>query len=218
MLRWTEAEVRAVNALHGLYTDLPVQCRGTGCDWAGICPLVAGGTVEPHLGRECPLEIQEAFQCFVAYVTSLGIQPADYVDLTQVFDLVRIHIQLRRCDLDQKIHNLVGDQPRLVIQKTGEVVRGPEVTLSVETQSRLRKDRDTIYKQLLASREAKVKAEALSGRQKDNILKILSNFTKVARSEEPLDAEFTTEETPSDGSNETAGPSGPQGHDPGHPG
>jgi len=119
-----------------------------------------------------------------SYLEALNIRQDDFVDKRHIADLVRLEIQIRRCDLYQRTHEVIEHAPRLIHQKTGAVVEGPEVAPALQLQAKLRSDRDNIYKQLLASREAKFKRDMEEGRRSESYAALMANIQEALRKEQ----------------------------------
>lgn len=195
VLGWRVQDVKAVNTTFGLYKTLPMVCRAGDCFWASMCPTAPDFMFE---GLLCPLETREVFRTFVRYIQELEVEPEDHVDLSLIVDLVRIDLQLKRIDQQVQIEGMHVSHVAGVVQKTGEILREEIPHTLLTFQRGLRKDRSNIYKELLASREARKTIELKESRETKNFLDLISRVQKVALpNQEPkmLPESGTTTET-----------------------
>jgi hypothetical protein len=187
-LGWNIKEVRAVNETLDPYNTLPMICQAEACYWASRCPTRPEFLFE---GLSCPLEIVDIYRNFVRYVQELDVNPDDHVDLKLILDLLRIDLQTRR--VDQQIQ-LQGMEAEKVTRSANSTTTEKVIHHLLTYQRGLRQDRSDLYKQLVASREAKKKAEAVDTRGKTDLLQLMARMKdaaekkKIAVVEEPLPA------------------------------
>ena len=157
---WDGEDVKAVDEQLTIYRELPIVCKAVECPFADICPLVENGLVTRWIGKSCPLEIVDGFRHFAGYVNDLHIKPTDYTDIQMLNDLVRLQILMSRCDKLIRKEAPIETMVAGIDSKTGleHKARQPNQLLAVQRQ--LRQDINKIYSMLLASRQAKVDAEA----------------------------------------------------------
>jgi len=164
---WDKLTIRHVEEQLTIYTDVPIKCKGESCEFADSCPLVKNGLVKRWIGQGCPVEIIDAFRHFAGYVNDLGIKSIDYTDIQTVNDLVRLQIHMQRCDklmrLEKPIDTLVFGQDKRTDLKHSTRQINPLVSV----QKSLREDISTLYKSLIASREAKAAAKAREKQRED---------------------------------------------------
>jgi hypothetical protein len=177
-LEWYVTEVRATNRRLRMYESLPMICQASGCYWASMCPTRPDFMFE---GLRCPLEIMEIYRTFVSYVRELKVQPDDYVDLKMVADLVRIDLTLMRMDQEIQVKGMWVDQTAGIVQgrdipKAERAILDQVINPLIAAQSKLRDDRNKLYKSLLASRDAKKKIEMTEKRQEQDFLKLLTQM------------------------------------------
>lgn len=214
---WNADAIKMVEAQHGLYTDIPMMCKGRCkefdedeiCDNAAYCPFDAEKVDSEFRGANCPVEVLEAFKLFVGYVVDLEITPADFTDLRTVIDLIRLELMIRRCDLYQKDKPIWQNKVAAVHQNTGKVHYDKAPAVSFEMMTKLRADLDKKYNQLVATRLDKIKADSTSGQKAKDMATYVQNILDAAqktqrdgatkkklkaRSEPVIDAEYTEEE------------------------
>lgn len=157
---WTADNVRAVTSQHGIFSNIPCRCLGSkDCMYKEDCPFDSDVVENRFKDKSCPVEVVEAFKLFAGYVINLGIKPDDFSDLQLVGDLVRLLLLARRCDLYNK-DKPVWEQQVGQIDKLGNVHYNKVPILTFSMMNSIRKDIQEIYKQLIATREAKVKRDA----------------------------------------------------------
>ena len=174
LLDWYKDEVVSVNRQLGLYDKFPMVCKGQHCFWAELCPTKDAGFL--YKGFRCPIQIMEIHRQFVLLVHELDVSPDDTVDLNHVADLVRIDLQIKTIDMDLQVRGMVVDTVAGIAQKEGIPIYQLGENLMLARQSKLRADRDRIYKQLLISREAKKKIELQTKATENSATDILSRI------------------------------------------
>lgn len=197
--KWGADDIRRVNSQHGLYTDIPQRCRGRCkdinlitinqcCPWSESCPIDFDIVDNNFKGKNCPVEVLESFKLFAGYVLDLEISPDDFVDLQTVVDLVRLHIQMRRCDLYlRELPNPVYEEKHgSVVQKTGEVKKDKVEPVGFAAQQKLRDQISKKYEQLLASRKARADQQAREGKAKQDAASWFSSLVSAGKTLEGI--------------------------------
>jgi len=154
---WTAEAVRRVNTITGVYTDVPMVCLGKeNCEFGKYCEAADDLVDEEFKGRKCGVEVLNAYKILAGYIVDLQIQPTEFADIQLVVDLVRLHLQMRRCDLYQKDHPLYDETPIGVSNKTGQAIYAKRVNMGFEAAREIRRDISQKYKELMASRREKL--------------------------------------------------------------
>jgi hypothetical protein len=166
--KWTADEIKSAEETLTIYTDIPIECKGTGCKFKDTCPLIKVGKVNRWIGHGCPIETINAFIHFYKYVNDLDIRVEDYTDIQVLNDLIRLQIQMARCDKlirkeDPTETMIAGEDTKTGLRHN---VRQPNQL--VEMQRRLRQDINKLYSTLLASRQSKADAESKIRSKTDN--------------------------------------------------
>lgn len=146
-----------------VFEEVPLACQGKNCPFSSRCPLCRNGTVKKwaSVHAPCPIEIVEAFRHLVGYVTDLNISPEDYPDIQVLNDLIRIQIQMRRCDLQLAEEGMTEKYVGAIAQKSAQTFDRRVQNEVITAQRNLRRDFDTKLKNLLATREAKLREKAV---------------------------------------------------------
>lgn len=187
---WNADEIDAVEDQLTIYTNLPMKCKGDACPFADRCPLISAGVINRAVGKDCPLEIVDAFRHFAGYINDLEIKPTDYTDIQLVNDLVRLQINLARCDKFLKKEDpfevLVAgvDAKTTLVHKS----RGPHALIT--QQKMLRQDINAIYEKLIASRSAKASANRKASNT-DIVSAMTERYEKMRKEREAKEAQGT---------------------------
>lgn len=174
VLGWNTEDVKAVNKSLGMYNTVPMLCGAQKCFWAEMCPSKKYDY--PFEGYRCPLEIIEIWNQFVRYVRELDLDPSDQVDLIMTADLVRLDIQIKRIDQHLQIEGMMNDQPAGVDTHGGKLLFAKNAHQLLTQQRGLRKDRNQIFAELVASRKEREKMELAKGKQEENAMGLLERF------------------------------------------
>jgi hypothetical protein len=152
-----------------IFNEVPLACKGNTCRFAKTCPLVKAGTVSrwENDNLSCPVEIVEAFKHFSSYINNLNVLPSDYTSVQLINDLVRLLIQMRRCDLLIREEDPVEIMVMGINPSTRAPIESRKPNELLVVQERLRKDINTAYSKLLASREAQLKERQLIKNNQD---------------------------------------------------
>lgn len=181
-LEWYVDEVRSVNRILGLYDKLPMLCPGEKCYWAELCPTKPDFM---FVGLRCPLEIVEVWRLFFRYVQELRIYPDRHVDLSMIADLVRIDLQIHRIDQQIQIQGMLRDEVAAVVQNTGEAKYKKVIHPLIPVQCKLREQRDRIYEDLVATRDAREKAEREKGKTVMDAMELMRRLKEMAQKRSP---------------------------------
>lgn len=162
---------------------IPMICRGSSCPSSKVCPLYQE-SLHP-IGSPCPIELKIVAKMMLGLIEELEIDPQSINEVGMVRDLVDQEIQqLRKQNLlaqdDIIQENVIG------IDESGEPILKKELHLAVEWEDRIHKRKASLLKQLLATRESRVKAGATVLDQAANMAKILSSFQDIQAAKDRL--------------------------------
>ena len=160
-LEWTDAQreeashmVRPTQVRTALFASIPLKCRGSECRFAEICPLLAKGLAP--VGNPCPIEMAAVQQFMSEYISELGVDPTNLVEVSMVRDIVDQEIQHMRTTWLLSMEDFIQENA-IGVSDSGEVILRKELHLAVEMQDRLHKRKKDLRNQLLATREARAK-------------------------------------------------------------
>lgn len=145
---------------HGLFSSVPLICKGPECPYAATCPLYQADLAP--LDERCPLEIAMIEERFEAYTTALKVNPEDVVDLTLLRDLINAEIVIERCDkLIAESGSMIQDVIATVTTKTETPYYRPEIHKALEIRERYEKRKDTLLQLLNSTRKDQMRVAEL---------------------------------------------------------
>lgn len=166
---------RSLEDRSGILDALPMLCKGLECPVASRCPV---SSRREFVGTPCILQTIEAYRHFRDYVISLEISPEHYTDLQMVVDLVRTHV------LSWWIDQLLAVDG---ITQTNVTMSGGSTSLTrvshplLAEQRALIREREHIYKELMASRRARLEKEAMERRGQIDFARMLAQVSEQMR-------------------------------------
>jgi hypothetical protein len=173
-LQWTAQETRMTNQLTGIFTQLPMICKGTEkCQYGKTCPVI---NRDDFIGSSCPLELMEIFKHFVSYVRQLDIKTQDHTELLSVVDLCRLQLRMWRTDMTMKTELEVVDEVA-VVDKFGTAYYKKVINQHRQAQDNTRSSIEKLYRQLATTREQKLNRKITAGDQAQSISVMLSQLT-----------------------------------------
>jgi hypothetical protein len=188
ILGWPADKIRVVYHQTGIFFQMPMVCQGTsGCPFGKICRVK---NRDMFIGKPCPLEVMEVFKHFSGYVQNLGISSKDYVDLQLVADLCRMHLTLWRTDMALRTQGEVVKEVKAVHQATGKPFYQTVINKNRELQITTRMAIQSIYRELVATRNNRLFADKLKkpdADSKQNDISIL--ISDIIKSEGPKDGD-----------------------------
>lgn len=137
-----------------MFMSIPMHCKGPDCSFADTCPLQQQN-IAP-VGNACSLELGMIANFMGDYIEELDINPDNLVELSQVRDLVDLEVQyIRKSKMLAKedfiTENVAG------IDSDGDPIMRKELHLAVTYEDGILKKKAVIWKQMIATREAKAK-------------------------------------------------------------
>lgn len=181
-----ERQGRRLEDRAGILDSVPMLCNGPECPLAKRCPVSSNPA---FLGTPCVLQTVEAYRHFRDYVISLEIDPSEYADLQMVVDLVRTHV------LSWWIDQLLAVEGIMQTNVTISGNRSSTTRVShplIAEQRALIRERNQIYKELLASRRARLERDAMEKRTAVDLARMMA---QVARQVQDTSARLTVSES-----------------------
>ena len=165
----------------GMVTSIPMICKGDKCVFKDTCKLYLDG--DNPLDKPCPYEMGMVKTLMADYVEALDVDINDIVEYSQIRDLVNLEIQdLRASKYLAKesfiTENVVG------ISAEGEPIFKKELHLAVELSDKVSKKKNQLFKQLVATREAKIKAKAIDYQTTASLSNVMDSFRKAVKAQE----------------------------------
>lgn len=166
-----------------IFASLPMICAGSRCPLRAVCPLYAQN--EAPVGKICPLESAMIKDWTESIMFELAVDPNDLLEVSQVRSLVDQELQYMRASglLAQEgfvIDEVIGVSP------SGQEITKKALSLPIEYQDRILKRMKDLRQQLIATREAKVKAGQISKDQLTEISDVMAQIEEQQRQKERL--------------------------------
>lgn len=140
------------NSKHGLFTNVPIICKGEGCPYIGTCTVPV---INLPQGYRCPIEIGAIMARFERYCEEFGVTERNAVDLGQIKQLVDIEIMIMRCDSKMAMSSDFIEESLKDITKTGVPIYEKVVTQANQFKMTLLERHARILKDLAATRSSK---------------------------------------------------------------
>jgi hypothetical protein len=166
-----------------MFTSIPMSCTSSKCPFASTCPLEKE-KIAP-INMPCPIELSIVRNFMADYIDQLDVDPGNLVELSMIRDLVDQEVQyIRKTKLLSKEsfiqENIVG------LDSDGDPVLRKELHLAVELEDRLHKRRQQLFKQLLATREAKAKAGMAQLDSAQVVANLMTSFKELQYQKDEL--------------------------------
>ena len=138
---------------NGMYSRVPLVCKGNECPYAAQCALLPYGEVEE--GGYCAWEIAQIEYRSRSYAKDIDYDSASFTDRNLMSELIMLDIMLERCKaLLAKDGTPVIDMA-IGIDQDGNEVRQPAVSKAWEAYEKVSKKRDATYQLLMLTRKDK---------------------------------------------------------------
>jgi hypothetical protein len=156
--------IALANRMHkttaGLYSSLPLVCRGMQCKYHERCPLVRMN-MAPY-GEVCALEASLVKEHYDKYIKTFALNledDEDYIDIQLTKELIDIELSLDRANRAMAVDGDFIKDVIVAVANDGRPLKRPELHQAVILKEKLQKRKDSILKQLVATREAKLAAK-----------------------------------------------------------
>lgn len=160
----------------GAFTSIPMICQNHKCPFKGTCEYYKDNSAPE--GEPCPYEMGMLRTFIADYMEELDVDPENWVEVGQIRDLVDQEIQmirkskyLAKDDFIQE--NVVG------VDSDGDPVFKKEMHLAVEWEDKILRRKAQMLKQILATRESKVKAGAATIDSAQNMASLMERMRKI---------------------------------------
>lgn len=140
-------------AKHGMYSSIPMLCRGEQCPYAEICPLVDTG--EAPEGERCTLEISLILKKFEDYSDEFGIDEKNVVDMGLVKDLIDLDIQQFRAENRLAIEGDFIQDVVVAVNERGDEITNPQISKASEYKEKVMTKRHKILELMNSTRKDK---------------------------------------------------------------
>ncbi len=170
---WSDQQQKALDSIGGsklrtkkaMFAGIPMICSPN-CPVRESCPLYKEKRA-PYT-KKCPLELKYIMDLAQSLIEELAVDPDDLLELSQIRALVNQEIQYMRATAIIAQEGFTQENP-VGVDDQGRPIMKTELNLAVEMEDRILKRKKDLQNQLLASREAKMKAGQV---QRDQVLAI----------------------------------------------
>lgn len=150
--------VSTANTKHGLYSTVPIVCKGYDCPYKNTCSLIPIDMAPT--GERCPIEIAMVMKIYDDYVKELDIDETSRVDLSLIKELIDIEVTMLRADKSLAEAATFIEDVVFNITEKGEVLTKPEINKAQVLKDTLMKRRHEILSKLNATRKDKAANES----------------------------------------------------------
>lgn len=138
---------------NGMYSRVPLVCKGDECPYADQCILLPNGRAQ--VGGYCAWEIGQIQYRATRYAQDIDYDNASFTDRNLMSELIMLDVMLERCKaLLAKDGTPVIDMA-IGIDQDGNEVRQPAVSKAWEAYEKVSKKRDQTYQLLMLTRKDK---------------------------------------------------------------
>lgn len=150
---------QSLNMKHGMFANTPMICKGTSCPLSDLCDIPI--RKRPVFNR-CPIEIATIVELYDRYCEQLGIPSNDYLNQSQVKDLVDTEIKLMRAAGVLAIDATFIEEVVFATDNKGNPYSRNELHKATEYEEKLLKQKAKILSDLNATLRQKKDDEKLN--------------------------------------------------------
>jgi hypothetical protein len=150
---YIEEGLHVFGAKHGLYSAIPMMCKGSQCPYASVCPLIDAGK-DPS-GSRCPLEIALILKQYDSYVRKFNVPEDDIVDQGLVKDLVDYDVQLFRADNRMAIQADFVEDVVVSIAENGQEITNKQISKAAEYKNSIQAKKHKVLQLMHSTRSDK---------------------------------------------------------------
>lgn len=141
------------NTKHGMYSAIPMMCKGKECPYASVCPILeAGGNPK---GQRCPLEIGIVLKKFEEYCNYFMVDESDVVDMGLIKDLVDYDVQLFRAENRIAMEGDFLEDVIITVTESGQEITNKAVSKAAEYKERIMNKKHKVLELMNSTRKDK---------------------------------------------------------------
>lgn len=180
-----KAAMTMLSTKTGLYSRIPIVCKGCNCPYGATCGLLEFG-LDP-VGERCVLETTMIEQKLANYTEEFDLDESSYTDWTMVKELINAEIMIERClALMSQEACAITEEFIGTSEATGTDYFRKEISKTQELYERNLKIKERILDTMMATRKAKSK---IKGQDESAEKSIFDNI---------FDMDFIEDEKPED--------------------
>lgn len=176
-----KAAMTMLSTKTGMYASIPLICKAGNCPYQETCTLLQYDLCK--VGEPCPNECAMIEVYYANYSEEFDLDHSSFTDKVMVKQLIDCEIKLERCQALMNKEQTQIKQEFAGSTEQGEVFYKDEISKAYELYERNSKRKESLLKQLMATREAQTKL----GEKNTSLSEIIN---------EALDGDFIVEERP----------------------
>lgn len=150
---------QSLNLKHGMFANTPMICKGTSCPLSDLCDVPIR---KRPVFKRCPIEIATIVELYDRYCEQLGIGPKDYLNQSQVKDLVDTEVKLMRAAGQLAISADFVEEVIFATDNKGNPYSRNELHRATEYEEKLLKQKQKILSDLNATLKQKTDDQKLN--------------------------------------------------------
>ena len=164
-----KAAMTMLSTKTGLYTRIPIVCKGHSCPYGATCGLLEFGL--DVLGERCPLETTMIEQKLANYTQEFDLDESSYTDWTMVKELINAEIMIERCmALMSQDGSAIEEIFIGTSESSGTDYFRRDISKVQELYERNLKIKERILDTMMATRKAKSRVKGDDGESERSIL------------------------------------------------
>jgi hypothetical protein len=164
-----KAAMTMLSTKTGLYSRIPIICKGCNCPYGQTCGLLEFGL--DTVGERCVLETTMIEQKLANYSQEFDLDESSYTDWTMVKELINAEIMIERClALMSQEGCAITEEFIGTSEATGTDYFRKEISKTQELYERNLKIKERILDTMMATRKAKSKIKTDDGDAERSIL------------------------------------------------
>ena len=149
-----KAAMTMLSTKTGLYSRIPIICKGCNCPYGATCGLLEFGL--DTVGERCVLETTMIEQKLANYTEEFGLDESSYTDWTMVKELINAEIMIERClALMSQEGSAITEEFIGTSESSGVDYFRKEISKTQELYERNLKIKERILDTMMATRKAK---------------------------------------------------------------
>ena len=138
----------------GIYSAIPMLCKGEECPYHALYPMLHMGPVEE--GERCPVEVSFIMSKYASYINELDIMEDDAVDMSILRDVIDYDVQILRADNRIAIEGGFTEQRVVAVGDNGQPVYAEEITATANYKDKVQMKRNKSLEMLNSTRKDKI--------------------------------------------------------------
>lgn len=185
------AATKLVSSKNGLYSKIPLLCKGKHCPYKDSCKLLPFELAP--VGEYCPVETSQIELTVAKYANEFGIAEEDFTDQNILKEIVNLEIIMERCKALMAIEQSPVVDVITAITETGDTWTHPEISKAFEIYDKCQRQHTNLLSLMNATRKDKRGTVSTTG---NSISDILNRINEIERNggfvepTEPIDTPY----------------------------